>query len=300
MLGAAKILSRSTTPWSGTLVVLFQPSEERAFGAKAMVDAGLYDPDKIACPVPDVVLGQHVMPFRAGMVGTCQGVMAASADGFNVTVYGRGGHASQPHTTIDPVVLASHIVVRLQTIVSREAPPSHNVVLTVGSIDAGLTENIIADYATIKLTIRSNYVETREKVINAMKRIVRAECAASDSPKEPVFQETTVVPFTVNDEGVTTQLESAFSAAFGTDYIKDAPGLGGSEDFANLAIPINKPYCYWTLGGIDRAKWDEAERKGTIQEDIPTNHSPFFAPEVEPTLSGGVRALVAASMSFLG
>src|SRR4051812_22655364 len=133
-----------------------------------------------------------------------------------------------------------------------------------------------------------------------MKRIVRAECAASDSPKEPVFQETTVVPCTVNDEVVTTQLEAAFRAAFGADYIKDAPGLGGSEDFANLAIPINKPYCYWTLGGIDRAKWDEAEKKGTIQVDIPTNHSPFFAPEVEPTLGSGVRALVAASVSFLG
>jgi len=280
--------------------VLFQPSEERGVGAREMVEAGLYDPARIACPIPDVVLGQHVMPFRAGMVGTRKGAMADSADGFAITVFGRGGHASQPHTTIDPVVLASHIVVRLQTIVSREAPPSHNVVLTVGAIEAGMTENIIADYAVIKMTIRSNNAETREKVIKAMKRIVRAECVASDSPKEPIIQETTMVPSTINDEEVTARLELAFSETFGADYIKDAPGLGGSEDFDNLATAIDKPYCFWTFGGSERVKWDEAEKKGTIQEDIPTNHSPYFAPEVEPTLRSGVRALISASLAFLG
>lgn len=300
LLGAAKVLGRARRSWSGTLVVLFQPNEERGAGARAMIDAGLYDPLRVACPIPDVVLGQHVMPFRAGMVGTRRGTMAASADGFQITVFGRGGHASQPHKTIDPLILACHIVVRLQTIISREVPPSHEAVLTVGSIVAGTTENIIANSATIKLTIRNNNVETRQHVLKAMKRIVRAECLASDSPEPPIFVETVSAPPTINDNEVTAQLESAFSATFGQDYIRDAAGLGGSEDFSILASAIDRPYCYWTFGGIDRAKWDDAERRGTIEDDIPTNHSPFFIPEIEPTLKSGTRALISAAMSFLG
>lgn len=300
LLGAAKVLSRARPCWNGTLVVLFQPNEERGAGARAMVDAGLYDPSRVACPIPDVVLGQHVMPFRAGMVGTRRGIMAAAADGIQITVFGRGGHASQPHKTIDPLVLACHIVVRLQTIISREVSPSHEAVLTVGSLEAGTTENIIADSATIKLTVRNNNVETREHVLKAIKRIVHAECLASDSPKPPIFSDTVVAPPTINDDAVTAQLESAFSATFGQDYIRNAVGLGGSEDFSVLASAIDRPYCYWTLGGIDRAKWDLAEKRGTIEDDIPTNHSPFFIPEIEPTLKSGTRAFIAAVISFLG
>lgn len=300
LLGAAKVLSRARRSWSGTLVVLFQPNEERGAGARAMVDAGLYDPLRVACPIPDVVLGQHVMPFRAGMVGTRRGIMAPAADGIEITVFGRGGHASQPHKTIDPLMLACHIVVRLQTIVSREVPPSDEAVLTVGCIEAGTTENIIADSATIKLTIRNNNVATREHVLRAMKRIVHAECLASNSPKPPIFTETVSAPPTINDDEVTARLESAFSTAFGEDYIKDAAGLGGSEDFSILASAIDRPYCYWTFGGSDRVKWDEAERRGTVEDDIPTNHSPFFAPEIEPTLKSGTRALITAVISYLG
>ena len=137
-LAVAETLHKAQKEWKGTLVVLFQPNEERGGGATAMIADGLYDPAKHACPIPDVVLGQHVMPYPTGTVGSRAGPFASAADSFRLTVYGRGGHASQPHRTVDPVVMAAHIIVRLQTLVSREVDPAEAAVITVGSVQAGM------------------------------------------------------------------------------------------------------------------------------------------------------------------
>ena len=305
MLAAAKILHSSQSHWKGTLVILFQPNEERAGGAKAMIADGLYDPSKHACPIPDFVLGQHVMPFPAGVVGTRPGAFASAADSFKVTVHGRGGHASQPHRTIDPVVMAAHIIVRLQTVVSREVDPRDAAVVTVGSVQAGMTENIIADSAIIKINVRTVLPETRIKVLDAIKRIVKAECEASGSPKPPEWISTSSFPFTNNDAALTSHLSQAFTAQFGKSHIPDIQPLGGSEDFAILATEApNKqggkgvPYCYWVFGGTDPKKWEEAEKNGRLEE-ISINHSAYFAPVIQPTLSTGVDALVVAALSFL-
>jgi len=294
LLAAAELLHKTQESWKGTLVVLFQPAEERGAGARAMVADGLYD----KVPVPDIVLGAHLMPYRAGAVGTKVGLMASAADSFKITLYGRGGHASQPHRTIDPVVMAAQVVVRLQTIVSREVGPDDAAVVTVGSVQAGMTENIIADKAEIKVNVRTVSKETRERVLSAVRRIVKAECEASGAPQEPTFEPTSSFPFTMNDEEATEPLEAVFSEAF-DPYDRDIGRLHGSEDFSILATSQNRPASFWVYGGVDPEKWDEAEKKGRVQEDIPINHSPFFAPVLTPTLQTGVDSYALAALRFL-
>ena len=299
LLAAAETALKARDAWSGTIVFLFQPAEERGTGAAAMVDDGLYDPKKHACPVPDMVLGQHVMPYRAGSVETKAGTMMSAADSFKVTIYGRGAHGSQPHHAIDPVVIASYIVVRLQTICSREVPPDETAVVTVGSIQAGDTENIISAEAVLKIDIRSVTQEWRRRILESVKRVVRAECEAGRCPKEPVFERTRTFPLTHNDKEVNNAIEKSFSSWFGENHkSKPKPHLA-SEDVSILASSVNRPCCYWFFGGIDAKDWDERENNGTLDE-IAVNHSPYFAPVLQPTLKTGVEALTVAIMTFLG
>lgn len=174
LLAAASLLYNSRDTWSGTLIFCFQPAEEKGQGAQAMVDDGLYD----KVPIPDVVLGGHVMPQRAGTLGTKRGLMASSADSLKVTLHGKGGHASQPHRLVDPVVMAASTVMRLQTIVSREVDPADTAVVTCACIIAGDAENVVADDAILKLDLRAVNAETRSKVLSSVKRIVNAESMA--------------------------------------------------------------------------------------------------------------------------
>jgi amidohydrolase len=264
-----------------------------------MVTDGLYDELKHACPIPDIVLGQHVMPYRAGSVETKAGTMMSAADSFKVTIFGSGGHGSQPHRTIDPVVIASHIVVRLQTICSREVPPDETAVVTVGSIQAGDTENIIADEAVLKIDIRSVTEEWRQRILTSVKRIVKAECDAGRCPKEPVFERTRTFPITDNDKEVNDAIEKSFSTYFKNNHKSTPKAELGSEDVSILASHVNKPCCFWFFGGTAAKEWDERKKNGTLNE-IPVNHSPFFAPVLQPTLKTGVDALVVAALTFVG
>ncbi|KAE8443201.1 hypothetical protein EG329_002069 [Mollisiaceae sp. DMI_Dod_QoI] len=306
LLAAATTLHAARKEWSGTLIILFQPNEERAGGAKAMIADGLYT--KHSCPFPDIVLGQHVMPFPAGTVGTKVGSFASAADSFRVTVYGRGGHASQPHRTIDPVIIAAHIVVRLQTVVSREVDPREAAVVTVGSVQAGQTENIIASEALLKVNVRTVTPETRDRVLSAIKRIVKAECEASGSPREPLWEPTSQFPFTTNDKNTTEHVSSVFAKFFKDQFNPEAQPLGGSEDFPILATEVphkdgkgkGVPYCYWTFGGADPERYKDAKKRGKLQEEVPINHSAYFAPVIQPTMKTGVEALVVGALSFLG
>ncbi|KAI9796702.1 MAG: hypothetical protein M1833_006042 [Piccolia ochrophora] len=295
MLAAAQTLHHAQEDWKGTLIVLFQPNEERAGGAEAMVHDGLYD----RVPVPDVVLGQHVMPARAGTLGTRRHLMGQAADSFRVTLYGRGAHGSQPHASIDVVVMAAHLVTRLQTIVSREVAPRDSAVVTVGSIQAGSAENVIPETAVLKINVRTVSPQSRERVLASLRRIINAECEASNAPKPPLIEETTRFPFMYNDDKATQTLETAFSDHFGDSYSSDCSPLGGSEDFPHLATCKDIPSCYWTFGGVDPSKWDEAKKQGRLDEDIPINHSPYFAPVIQPTIKTGVDALAVAALAFL-
>jgi amidohydrolase len=245
LLAAAETLYRSRADWSGTLICLFQPAEEKGCGALDMISDGVYD--KIG-HTPDIVLGAHVSPYPSGFVGIRPGVITSNADSFKITIFGRGGHASMPDATIDPVVMASHVVVRLQTIVAREVSPLDMAVLTVGSIQSGETENIISDQAIIRVNIRTHKKEVRDKVLASLQRIVDAECLASNAPKPAVVESTTSLPLTPNDVESTALLSKSFGNHFGPMFKEDIDPIAGSEDFSVLATEIGKPCCFWLYG----------------------------------------------------
>ena len=257
-----------------------------------MIDDGLYSPTSHAVPVPDICLGQHVFPQLAGTVDTKPGTVMSAANSFKITIFGHGGHGSMPHFTVDPVVIASYIVIRLQTIVSRECPPNETAVLTVGAIQAGTTENIIAEMATLRLNLRSVSPKTRDLMVKAVKRIVKAECVAGRCPKEPLIEPTTSFPLTSNDEAVTKAVQKSFSTYFGDRHNPDGVASLASEDFGILASSVGASSMFWFFGGY--AKQDMEK------QPVPYNHNAGFAPAIQPTLQTGVDALVVAALTFLG
>lgn len=293
-MAVASLLAAARKEWSGTVICLFQPNEERGGGAQAMVDGGLYD----IIPHPDVVLGQHVNHRRAGTVLSRSGVTMAAANSFEVTVYGRGGHGSQPQHCIDPIVIASFIIVRIQTIVSRMIAPSAPAVVTCGSIHGGDAENIIPDKVVFKLNVRSYNPRVREKIIKALHQIIESECVSAGAPQKPTIKQITQFPLTTSDPEISTVLSSAFKSFFGDQYIEMDVPMDASEDFSNLATPNNIPYAFWFFGGTDAAQWDEAERMGDFTS-IPRNHMSKFAPVIQPTLRTGVQAFALAALNFL-
>jgi amidohydrolase len=270
------------------VVFLFQPGEETSEGAAAMVADGLWT----RAPHPEVVLGQHVYPFRAGEVRTAGGPAMAMADSWRVTVHGRGGHGSQPQDTIDPVVLAAHMVVRIQSIVSREVPPLQPAVVTIGSFHAGLKENIIPATAVFTVNVRSLDDDVRDRVLAALRRVIAAEAQASGAP-EPEIEELYTFPLLRNDPAATERVTGALTRVLGADRVHDTEPLLGSEDFGHLPEAIGVPGVYWFFGGMP----DEVVDGGA---PVPTNHSPFFAPVVEPTLTTGVTAAYTAITAHLG
>jgi hippurate hydrolase len=293
LAGAAQLLAEGSGHWSGTVVALFQPAEETGDGARGMVG------DRLAelIPAPTVALAQHVMPGPAGRIGTRSGPALSAADSMRITLYGRGAHGSMPQAAVDPVVLAAMIVVRLQTVVSREVAPGETAVLTVGSIQAGTKSNVIPDRAVLQLNVRTYSDATRTAVLDSIRRIVRAECAASDCPEEPEFELFDRFPLTDND-AVTGRVESAFAAIFG-ERVEPIGQGSASEDFSDIPTALGVPYTYWFVGGIDPDTYAAAARAGRVSQDIPVNHSAAFAPVIQPTLDTGTQALVVAAMAWL-
>ncbi|MGW3252424.1 amidohydrolase [Streptomyces fungicidicus] len=295
LIGCARLLAGRRDAWRGTFVALFQPSEEQGNGAEAMIDDGL----TAKSPRPDVVLAQHVLPYPAGYVGTRPGSFLSAADSLRVTVHGRGAHGSMPQAAVDPVVAAAMIVVRLQTVVSRELAATTPAVLTVGSIHAGSGPNVIPDRAVVELNVRTYDDATRGQVLDAIERIVRAECEASRSPVPPEIERIASFPPTVNDEEPTRRVADAFASYFGDDA-HTVERQTASEDMSEIPRAFGVPFTYWAIGGIDPGRYAEAARNGTVSEDIPVNHSAGFAPVVQPTLDTGVSALTVAALAWLG
>ncbi|MFF0341297.1 amidohydrolase [Kribbella sp. NPDC004875] len=294
LLGTTALLAQSPEQWSGTLVAVFQPAEETADGAKAMLDGHL---TSLVGKV-DVALAQHVLPLPAGQVGTRPGPVLSAADSMRIVVHGRGAHGSMPQAAVDPVVLAAMIVVRLQTVVGREVAPGDTAVLTVGSLQAGTKSNVIPDHAVLQLNVRTYDERTRATVLAGIERIVRAECQASDSPKEPEFELFDRYPLTDNDAEVTSRVSAAFADFFG-DGAGVLPQQSASEDFSDIPNALGTPYSYWGIGGIDPDRYRAAEAAGRIAQDIPVNHSANFAPVLQPTLDTGTQALVVAGLAWL-
>jgi amidohydrolase len=294
LLGAASLMAGAREAWSGTLVALFQPAEETADGARSMVDDGL----AAIVGAVDVAMAQHVLPLPSGVVGTLAGPVLSAADSMTITVHGRGAHGSMPQAAVDPVVLAATIVVRLQTVVAREVAPGDTAVLTVGSIRAGTKSNVIPDSAELKLNVRTYAERTRAAVLEAVERIVRAECAASRSPREPDFELYDRYPLTDNDAEVTGRVAAAFGEHFGDRAVR-LPQQSASEDFSDIPNALDAPYTYWGIGGVDPELYRVAQDAGRVAQDIPVNHSSGFAPVLQPTLTTGTEALVVACLEWL-
>lgn len=295
MLGALEKLQATRGEWSGTVVAVFQPAEEYGAGAQAMIADGVLD----RYPKPDIVLGQHLTPLPAGTIGVRPGTQMAASDGITVTLHGRGGHGSRPHSTIDPIVMAAATVMRLQTVVSREVDPREMAVVTVGSIHAGLKNNIIPAEATLELSLRYPDDAARSDILARVERVVRAEAAASGAEQEPTITTLHTLPPTINDADATARLTAAMDRAFGEGTVVDPGMFTGSEDVSWFAREAGAPLVYWFWGGVDPQQYADAAVAGTISRDIPTNHSPFFAPVLHPTIERGVDALTVAAREFL-
>ena len=299
LLGATAQLAATLEDWRGTVVAVFQPAEEVG-GAPAMIEDGFAD----RFPRPEVCLGQHVGPAPVGLVGTRTGPVMAASDSLKVTLHGKGGHGSAPEATVDPIVLAAAVVLRLQTVVSREVGAVQTAVVTVGSIHSGTKENIIPETAELLINIRSTTATVRERVLAAVERIVRAEAVASGAPKEPEITPLNSFPATVNDPAATLAVQGALTAALGEGRVFTLPHiLMGSEDFGVFGTALGVPSVFWHFGGADPALFRDLD-PGTMLDDglpdsVPSNHSPQFAPVPEPTVEVGVASLLAAAAHWL-
>jgi len=294
LVGAATLFAQQRDAWHGTLLALFQPAEETAEGAQAMIDDGLFT----RFPKPDVVLGQHVMVGPAGALGSRAGVVTSAADSLQITLFGRGAHGSMPQASIDPVVMAAATVLRLQTIVSRELAATESAVVTIGSLQAGTKENVIPDTAVLKLNVRTFDDGVRQRVLAAIERIVNAEAAASGAPKPPEITPLDQYALVKNDPIATRRVADAFRSYFTDDRVRDTGPASASEDFGSFGAEWHVPSVFWFVGGTDPDTYANAKAAGRLGE-IPTNHSPYFAPVLHPTLEAGVEALAVGALAWL-
>jgi amidohydrolase len=291
-LGAATLLAQAKARWAGTLVLVAQPAEELVRGARAMLDDGLLT----RFPRPDFALALHVTPsLPAGQIAARSGPVFAMVNGLEIVVHGRGGHGAAPHRTVDPVLLASRIVVALQGIVAREVDPADPAVVTVGSIHGGTKGNVIPDDVTLQLTVRSYREEVHRQLLAAIARVARGEAQASGAPREPTITQTEgAARATVNDPALAERVRSAVRRGLGAGALGDLPPIMGSEDFSEFGYAGIPSVLAWVGTSRDEAA-ASAARAGTA----PGVHTARFAPEVGPTLRTGVATLTLAALELL-
>ncbi|KAE8327981.1 hypothetical protein BDV39DRAFT_174783 [Aspergillus sergii] len=300
LLGVAALLCDARKSWSGTLIVLFQPNEERLLGAKAIIDDGLFQ--KI--PLPSVCLAQHCVPTKSGMIAVKPGRVLGYLDSLKVRVYGRGAHGAMPQLAIDPVVLAASIIARLQTIVSREIDPKEPVVIGCGTFHARTDASIIPDHADFQLDVRTFSQNTQRLVKAAVERIIRKECDVAGSPTAPRIVTMVSSPAIDNDAVATSQFTRVLEWYYGSrasEVVQEMPPDIVADDFILLALPPGRkpiPYVYWNIGVTDPETWERAYREGELR-DLPPTHSAIYAPAIEPTLGTGIEAMALSALTFL-
>lgn len=295
-VGAARVLVALKEHWRGTLVFIGQPAEERLGGAEAMLKDGLFQ----RFPKPDLCLALHgSADLPAGTLGFTPGAAMANVDSLDLLVRGLGGHGATPHKAKDPIVLAAHIVVALQTIDSRELSPTEPVVVTVGSLHAGTKHNIIPDEARLQLTVRTFSMETREKVLASIARIARGQAISAGLPDNllPEIKSSEFTPVLRNDPALVERLRGLFRGLYGEDKIRERPPMMGGEDFSRYGLTGDKiPLCMFWLGATPEAALRESEKTG---EPAPGLHSPFFHPDAAAALPVGVTAMSAAVLEMM-
>jgi amidohydrolase len=297
-VGTARRLAALKERWSGTLVMIGQPAEEVGVGARAMLADGLYT----RFPKPQFALALHdVADLPAGTVGYSRGHMSANVDSVDILVKGVGGHGASPHTTRDPIVLASRIVGTLQTLVSREIAPQETAVVTVGSFLAGSKHNIIPSEARLQLTVRSYSAETRRHLLEGIARIARGEAIAAGLPEDhmPVVttKEDEFYPSVFNTGPLTDRLVDAWTRRFGAERVVEVPPTTGGEDFSRYSLSDKSiQSMLFVVGGVPRARWDAA---GGDPTKLPSLHSPRWAPDAEPALQTAIEAMTTAALDIL-
>ncbi len=299
MVGTARRLAAMKDAWSGTVMFVGQPAEERISGARAMLEDGLYE----RWGVPDYALAFHVSAGQpAGKISVPDGLLASSSDSVDITVLGVGAHGASPHRGKDPIYIASQLVVALQGIVAREINPLEPGVVTVGSIHGGFKHNIIPDKVELQLTVRANSEETREQLLSAIERIaegVGRTAGLPDSLLPRVTRTTESTPTTVNDSAMAARIKRAISAGMGEDvfYVSERSGMG-AEDFSYFVrTEHDVPGTYFSVGGTSQEDLDREARDGL---PVPSHHSPFFRIEPEPSVKSGVHAMTLAVLELLG
>ncbi len=292
LLGTAEIMAGSKNTWHGTLILIGQPAEETISGAKAMISDGLFT----RFPRPDVIAALHVgNEFPAGTVAITPGIYNTNSDSIRITIYGKGGHGASPHTTVDPIVIAARTIMALQTIASREVKPGELAIVTVGYIHAGNKNNIIPDQAELGLTVRTYKAEIRKQVLAAISRISKGEAEGAGAPREPAVERYEGTDAVYNEPALADRLRAPLEAALGKDHVVIAGPITPSEDFSYF-VEQGVPGFYFSLGGADPQKFAEAKAAGT---HLPSNHSPLFAPDVDPALHTGIAAEVAVLRNLL-
>lgn len=292
-IGTARQLVAKKEDWSGTLIMIAQPAEEIGLGAQAMLEDGLFE----RFPKPDFNLALHVSAaLPSGSVGYSPGFALANVDSVDIRVNGVGGHGAYPHTTKDPVLVAAHIVTALQSLVSREINPQDPAVVTVGSIEAGSKHNIISDHAILKLTVRSYRDEVRQTLLDGIKRIAEGQAEAFGAPAPEISIETDYTPSTYNDPDLAARAGAAFARALGEDNVSVLDPVMGGEDFSQYSrTDANIPSLIFWVGAVEP---ERIERAKTGKLALPSLHSPFFAPDYEPTIETGVLAMTTAVLDL--
>jgi amidohydrolase len=292
LVGTAEIMARSKNTWHGTLMLVGQPAEETVSGAKAMIADGF----ATRFPKPDFGIALHVgNGLPAGTVGITPGIFDSNADSLRVTIYGKGGHGSAPHTAIDPIVIAARMILGLQTIVSREVKPGEFAVVTVGYVHAGTKNNIIPDSAELGITVRTYKPEIRRQVLAAIDRVAKGESLAGGAPREPLIQRYESTDSVFNDPALANRLRGVLDSALGKQNVLEEGPITASEDYSYF-VALGIPSLYFSLGGADPAKFAEAQKAGVA---LPSNHSSLFAPDVDPALHTGITAEVAVLRNLL-
>jgi hippurate hydrolase len=285
-------MAHSKDAWHGTLMLIGQPAEETISGAAAMIQGGLFT----RFPRPDVVLALHVgNELPAGKVGIVPGIYNTNADSLRITIYGKGGHGSAPHTTVDPIVTAARTILALQTISSREVKPGELAVITVGYINAGTKNNIIPDQAELGLTVRTYKSDVRKQVLAAITRITKAEAEAAGAPRAPSIERYETTDAVYNDPSLAQQLRAALESTLNKDNVIMMAPITASEDFSAF-IAQGIPGFYLSLGGANPEKYTAA---AAAETHLPSNHSALFAPDVDPSLHTAIAAEVAMLRSLL-
>jgi len=292
VLGTAEIMARSKNTWHGTLMLIGQPAEETISGARAMIHDGLF----VRFPKPDAAVALHVgNESPAGTLTITPGIYNTNSDSLRITIYGKGGHGAMPNTTIDPIVIAARTILSLQTIASREVKPGELAIVTVGYIRAGTKNNIIPDQAEMGLTVRTYKAGVRKQILTAITRITNAEALAANVPREPLIEHVEGTDLVYNNPALAERLRATLETALGKENVTIAEPITPSEDFSYF-LAEGVPGFYFSLGGADPQKFSEAKVSGAM---LPSNHSPFFAPDLDPALQTGITAEVAVLRNLL-